>query len=1456
MTVPDTSQESSPQQPWLRRHRVAVGLFLLLSFALAVRLYGINWDQGGLFHPDERAFLFQVERLEFPDSGEFRTIFTKESPLHPGSFNWGSLPHYMLKGVQYGAQAFLQDDLNLFDLRFPGRVLSALADTATVALVFFIGSRWFSRRVGFLAAGMIALAVLNIQLAHFFAVDTLMTTFIVATIFFAVRVAHSGRLSDAALMGLMAGLGFATKFSISPVGLAVLASFLIFAISQPGDSLSIRDLRSPAAMARWRQAGKGLVAASATAFVTVLVTQPYMFLDFSTFMTNISDQSEMVRRINDWPFTRQYADTPRYWYHVIQLGFWGLGPAMGIVVWVGLLAGLAFAWFGRRKVDLVILAWVVPYLLITGWFDVKFLRYMVPLVPFMVLYGARTLFWVGDTLAAIWPQRRYLVAAPAVVMLVFTGHYALSFLAVYSGPHPGHAASDWLQQNAEPGASVVQEHWEEGIPHRPGIVFVHERLELYNPDNLDKFDRITDTLADSDYLVLFSNRLYGTIPRLPERYPTSTEYYERLFDGSLGYQLVYANTRPVQSLGVTYREDQFTRVSFDPPAGFEQPTGSLLTLAPGWADESFSVYDHPQVLVFENTGGLDKVSMLREIGLGGGATQVSREVGLLLDDDDLQEQRSGGTWTDLAFLRNLPEGASWIVWLIAAEIFALFAVPLAFVLFRPFPDRGYLLAKPLGLLIAATVTWLLASAGILQFGFGGAFAGLLVLGALSAFAFWRHGSEMKEFFRSRRRMVVWSEVLFIVAFLSFLAIRFANPDLWHPFRGGEKPMDFAYLNAVTRSSVMPPFDPWFSGGFLNYYYFGQFLVADMIRFTGIAPSIAYNLAVPLLFAFTFVAAFSIVYNIASLTLIAKKGAAVASRARSPIFAGIIAGTLVAVAGNVDGLAQVWDRFTTPAGTVWSFDFWRSSRMFEGGTGGNEITEFPFFSFLFADLHAHMIAIPFALLALSLAVAVFLRASDREAFWQSWGRLAVLGVAVGALRIINAWDFPTQLLLAGGAVLVGELFARRNALTNRLATGALKWIFVAGVGFLAYLPFHINFELFNNGVLRSDFNTPIGTYWAVHSVFLVIVLSWVFFEARDRAPAAWKWYENYAVENRVPLWTAPFVLVMFAAIVLTLLFTSYSTLVFTALIALLVIGAAALAYRSGKPGALYIVAASGFVVMAMALGGGVDIFTVKDDIGRMNTVFKFYLQAWWLLALASGYFLWLMWSDGRFSMPRFGRNPDRTGPSLFNQVSAVSKTAWAGGLVVLLIGVMIYPVLGTNVRIKDRFDTTSAGLDGTAYMETAVHFERSIDGGNASLTLADDLQAIEWLQQNVEGSPVIVEGLTDLYRWGGRVSINTGLPAVIGWDWHQRQQRVNYAWAVTERRQQVDRFFRTGSITEAVELLDRFDVRYVYIGELERVTYPPDGLDKFARMEAFGLSPVYSEGEVTIYEYAPPLTVSR
>ncbi|MBT4944314.1 MAG: hypothetical protein HON31_10005 [Chloroflexi bacterium] len=1418
--------------------RYALALILLL--ALALRLYGINWDQGGLFHPDERAFLSQVYNLQFPEGDEWADVTDPQlSTLNPGSFNWGSLPHYALKAVQYAVAPYQW--MSIFDLRYAGRALSAISDTVTVFFIFLIGRAVFANRVGVLAALLSALAVQQIQLSHFFAVDTFMATFIVATIYYSIRVAEHGRRRDSVLAGGMFGLAVATKFSVLPLGLALVLAHLIYATSRSGDRLDTNGAGSGEAVIRQWLAFKNVVIAGIAILVVLVVTQPYMFIDFATYLENISTQGKMVRRDVDFPFTRQYADTSKYVYQMVQLGTWGLGPILGITVWLGLLGALIAGVLAQRKADLVILAWVIPYLLITGWFEVKFMRYMMPITPFLILYGARVLWWAFEVIRSLQPNRRWLQALPIALVLIFTVHYSLSFMNVYSGQHPLNDVSTYLRENATPGSKVVQEHWEEGIPGVIGLD-MHERAELYNDESSNKFDQLSVLLAKSDYFVLLSNRLYATIPRLPERYPITSVFYQKMFSGELGYELAYSGSRYIGGLGVDYYEDPFARLDFGPPEGFGPPSSGLFTAGFGWADESFSVYEHPQTFVFENTEGYSAQRLKFEMGATGPAVrEVSLpEVGLLLSEEAAEIQQSGGTWSSIMFLRWMPDSLTPVVWYLAAQLFAFVVLPIAFVVFRPWPDGGYVFAKPLGLVLVATTAWLLVSVSVLHFSFFAVLLAVVLLGVVSYLSTRSTGSDLINHLRSNKRRFIRMELLLLVGYVAFLLIRAANPDLWHPWKGGEKPMDFAYLNAVVKSSTIPPYDPWYAGGYLNYYYFGQFMIATLIRFTGIVPSVAYNLAVPLLFMFTIGGVYAIVSGLAELTLRARRIPAWSRK--SPIFAGLTAVIFVAVAGNIDGLLQVLEgasRTFFQDQQFGFFDFWRSSRMMAPGSPGNEITEFPFFTFLFADLHAHLIAIPVAITAFAATVAAYLRIGRKRHWAESLAGLFVIGVLIGSLRAINAWDFPTQLLLAGGFLVGGQLLTSKRSLFGKLVVGGVSAVFVAVVGHVVFLPFHSNFELFNNGVIKSQFTTDLWRYIVIHSLFLLVILSWLVFMWREKlADALAKLTSAPLPGSGASSWIWHIVLVLVAVSVLTLALTGFATIAFVVIVGASVFGAGVVAQGSGVPGSRYSLVAVGMVVMAMALAAGVDIFTVKDDIGRMNTVFKFYLQAWILLAMASAYFLWFLAVAGKLSL-RDVRAP---------------RGVWMAGLAVFVIGVMIYPVLGTRDRNSERFEFSGLALDGMTYMESVTYNDHE-----GPLTLQYDFDAITWMQENIEGSPVIIEGLSDQYRWGNRVSIYTGLPSVIGWDWHQRQQRVGYASTVSARRVEVDRFFDTTLRQTAIFTLDKYGVKYVYIGEMERAKYPENGLNKFETMDINGLEQVYPTSEmisdgidtpVVIYEYTP------
>jgi uncharacterized membrane protein len=180
---------------------------------------------------------------------------------------------------------------------------------------------------------------------------------------------------------------------------------------------------------------------------------------------------------------------------------------------------------------------------------------------------------------------------------------------------------------------------------------------------------------------------------------------------------------------------------------------------------------------------------------------------------------------------------------------------------------------------------------------------------------------------------------------------------------------------------------------------------------------------------------------------------------------------------------------------------------------------------------------------------------------------------------------------------------------------------------------------------------------------------------------------------------------------------------------------------------------------------------------------------------------------------------------------------------LLLGALLYPVFATPPRLDDRFaGSNSTGLDGTAYAEVATYGDQ-----HGPIVLAQDLDGIEWMRHNVEGTPAIVEGRADLYRWGGRFSIYTGLPTVIGWDWHQTQQRGDLAYMVQQRVIDLETFYNTTDADAAMRFLDKYDVAYVILGQLERYYYSPAGLAKLDAGLNGALQPVFKNETLTIFE---------
>jgi YYY domain-containing protein len=1453
---------------------------------------GLDWDEGQHLHPDER-FLTMVENaLQWPSSlGQY--LDTAANPLNPynqgqGSYVYGLLPVAAAKflGEATGYTGYS-------GVYLAGRAMSGTLDLLAVVLVFAIGRRLYGVRVGLLGALFLALSVLNIQQSHFFTVDSATAFLVTLALYFAVRVAQGeGRWSILGL-GLAFGLAVSAKISVATflliIGLAALMRVFGQRSTLPGMTGGPTVLERQ--LARWRitliadggsppdnirrvdtfiirlaQVALLVGVVVFLAFWAFRLAQPQAFEGPGLFGLGINQRwlddmgyiQKLVSGEIDYPPSHQWADRAPVVYALDNMVRWGLGTPLGIAVW--------FAWglmgwqlFRKRQ-----LAHLLPWTWMTLTFFyqsvqfVKTVRYLLPIYPTMALMAAYGLIWLWDR-ARVTRWRGSRLAAGLVIGVVIAGtaFWAFAFTSIYTRPVTRIAASRWIYEHIPAGSTISFEVWDDPLPlNIDGQVgdqrYDTERMELYWEDIPEKRTQLYESLERLDYIILSSNRLYGSIPRLPSRYPMTTRYYEALFSGELGFERVMTFTSRPQLFGIQLVDDD--------------------------ADESFTVYDHPKVLIFQKRAdfSMDAVQALFEpYDLNRIVRVMPKQVtaapnNLMLTNAEVTAHRQGGTWSTLFDRDGLASSLPVPVWLLCLTVLGLFAFPLAFPALRGMPDGGYLLAKTLGVLLFGYLPWLLASTRLLPFSRGTLWLtmGLLALASLSAAVLQRN--TLIAFVRRRWRTLLSSEALFLVAFLGFLWVRAANPDLWHPAMGGEKPMDLAYLNAIVKSTYFPPYDPWFSGGYINYYYFGWVPIAALIKYTGIMPTVAYNLALPMLFALVVSGS----AGIAAHLVPARNEDDDDGWFPHPLRWGILAGLLVAVAGNLGEVRLLWQglvdigRSAGEQGALGvvgdvsrglmavlfhheAFPFrpewwyWNASRIMSHG----EINEFPYFSFLYGDLHAHVTAMPIFVLAVGLAATLATRAPQRWQLSRSrsvvfpWGRLVhlgLLGLVLGASWCANAWDYPTGVGLAVAALAIAAFTHRRQV--DRLAVAWLagEALLIVALSRLLYQPFHSRYGAAYSSVeLWKGERSSLGDILLIGLPFLFVLATYLLRVAErpiTRSPW-WRWLRlSLAPQKRFArAWNLRQTLVRYpsllyylvwmilgtvlaAAIALNLLGHSVTVMLGLLLsIALLVLLRARIDLRQRF---VVLMAAAG-----LALTLGVEWIVLKGDIGRMNTVFKFSLQAWVLWGIASAVALAYLFS-----------HPDRP-------ARVVERAWWQTVLALLAIAMFSYPLLATGAKVDDRWHADQqGGLDGMAYMDTAVYHDN-----DRELVLSHDAEAIRWLQDNVIGSPVIIEANTPLYRWGGRISVYTGLPAVIGWDWHQKQQRAAVSSMIVDwRLEDLRTLYTSESIADTLALLRTYQVGLIYVGELERAYYPAETLAKFEAMTGDSLERVYARGPVVIY----------
>jgi YYY domain-containing protein len=413
--------------------------------------------------------------------------------------------------------------------------------------------------------------------------------------------------------------------------------------------------------------------------------------------------------------------------------------------------------------------------------------------------------------------------------------------------------------------------------------------------------------------------------------------------------------------------------------------------------------------------------------------------------------------------------------------------------------------------------------------------------------------------------------------------------------------------------------------------------------------------------------------------------------------------------------------------------------------------------------------------------------------------------------------------------------------------------------LLWQPFVSNFATaYLNVELWNGARTALSEYLTVHGIFLFVIatyLVWQTFDSKaQRGPfrflrmaiARSKRLDHLLALHRVfgappTMYEDATAIIVVAAIVIEGLLLIAQLSVFALVFPFLVL-AGLLVLRPDLDPARRLIAL--LIAAGLALTLTVEVVVYKGDIGRMNTVFKFYLQVWVFfgVAAAAGLAMILQTVDERRKteaaiVSSSGLRPSSRG--------AVLPMWWWGIFALLVFAGLLYPVTAARAKVYDRFVAGSPpGLNGMDYMRTAVYQD-----GDHPLVLEYDREAIDWLRANVQGSPVLLEGNAPLYRWGSRIADNTGLPTVIGWDWHEKQQRSIIDGSIIDQRiKTASDIYNTPDANSALEMMSRFRVKYIYVGDLEHAYYNAVGLAKFDLMVGAGkLQIVYQNDHVKIYE---------
>jgi 4-amino-4-deoxy-L-arabinose transferase-like glycosyltransferase len=501
-----------------------------------------------------------------------------------------------LKIAKFASQAITLEEFQYNNIALVGRLISALFDIGVVFLVYKIGKKIFNKKTGLLASFLYSISVLPIQLSHFFAVDTFLVFFLTFSFYFLISLNQRKQSTNChlelikkSLLGISFGLALACKIS-ALYFLPIIALGFLFHILKKENKLLIIG---------------HLLLTILIGYLTFRLADPRAFANAnllnpplnSQFVANLKQLQSFNNPKSLFPPGIQWIGTKPIIFPLKNMLLWGLGIPLGIFT----ISAVFYSSFAITKLlaklyqksrfklvnhltvqqfsYLLILFWTLLLFFYQATQFVKALRYFFPIYPFLSLITANFIYQISKS-----SKKKYAflkVRWPYSFIIILLLIWPLSFMSIYSRPHSRVTASEWIYENIPAGSVVSCEHWDDclplPLPNKNSSIYEYktETLALFDPDTPIKWRKINSQLKNIDYLIMSSNRLWGTIPKVPEKYPFTSKFYEDLLSEKL----------------------QFTKVA----EITSYPTIPILNIKipNDFADESFTSYDHPKILIYK-----------------------------------------------------------------------------------------------------------------------------------------------------------------------------------------------------------------------------------------------------------------------------------------------------------------------------------------------------------------------------------------------------------------------------------------------------------------------------------------------------------------------------------------------------------------------------------------------------------------------------------------------------------------------------------------------------------------------------------------------------------------------------------------------------------------------------------------------------------------------------------------